>query len=157
HGTATPLGDPVEIEALTQAFRARTERSGFCAIGSIKSNIGHTTAASGVAGLIKTALSVSTGKLAPRLFFDRPNPNIVFAATPFFVQTTLADWTPPPGIPRRAGVSSFGVGGTNAHVVVEEPPPAVAAGAARDTELFVISAKTEAALGRRTESIADFL
>jgi amino acid adenylation domain-containing protein len=157
HGTATPLGDPVEIEALTQAFRARTERRGFCAIGSIKSNFGHTTAASGVAGLIKAALSASYGKLAPSLFFDRPNPNIDFSATPFFVQTKLSDWAPPAGVPRRAGVSSFGVGGTNAHVVIEEPPAPVATGAARDTELFVVSAKTEAALARRTAGIADFL
>jgi acyl transferase domain-containing protein len=157
HGTATPLGDPVEIEALTQAFRARTERRGFCAIGSIKSNIGHATAASGVAGLIKTALCASTAKLAPSLFFDRPNPNIDFSATPFFVQTKLVDWTPPAGVPRRAGVSSFGVGGTNAHVVVEEPPAAVPTGAARGTELVVISAKTEAALARRSGEIANFL
>jgi acyl transferase domain-containing protein len=155
HGTATPLGDPVEVEALTQAFRARTDRRGFCAIGSIKSNFGHVTAASGVAGLIKTALSLHHKKLVPSLFFERPNPNIDFASTPFFVQTRYEDWTPPDGAPRRAGVSSFGVGGTNAHVVLEEAPPPVAPGSRRPVELLVVTAKTEAALDRSCAQLAE--
>ena len=157
HGTATPLGDPVEVEALTQAFRARTPALGFCALGSIKSNFGHQTAASGVAGLIKTALSLHHAKLVPSLFFDRPNPNIDFAATPFFVQTRLEDWTPPSGVPRRAGVSSFGVGGTNAHVVLEEAPAPVAPGARRPVELLLVSAKSEAALDRASAQLAAHL
>src|SRR6202000_3460814 len=100
------------------------------------------TAASGAAGFIKTALAVSTGKLPPSLFFEKPNPNIDFSLTPFFVQAKLSAWAPPEGVPRRAGVSSFGVGGTNAHVVIEEPPAPASPGASRGTELLVISAKT---------------
>ncbi|HEY4160406.1 MAG TPA: amino acid adenylation domain-containing protein [Polyangiaceae bacterium] len=157
HGTATPLGDPVEVEALTLAFRARTERLGFCAIGSIKSNLGHLTAASGVAGLIKTALALYHRKLPPSLFFERPNPNIDFSATPFFVQTRLEDWGSPEGSPRRAGVSSFGVGGTNAHVVLEEAPAKVPSGAHRGVEVLLVSAKSEAALERASARLADFL
>ncbi len=157
HGTATPLGDPVEVEALTQAFRSRTSALGFCALGSIKSNFGHQTAAAGVAGLIKTALSIHHAKLVPSLFFERPNPNIDFSATPFFVQTRLEDWNPPNGAPRRAGVSSFGVGGTNAHVVLEEAPGPVAQGARRPVELLLLSAKTEAALDRASLELAAHL
>ncbi len=157
HGTATPLGDPVEVEALTQAFRLRTDRLGFCALGSVKSNVGHMTAASGVAGLIKTALALYHRKLPPSLFFERPNPNIDFSATPFFVQTKLEDWTSPEGIPRRAGVSSFGVGGTNAHVIVEEAPAAITTGAHRGVELLLWSAKNAAALDRATVELASFL
>ncbi|HEX9937035.1 MAG TPA: amino acid adenylation domain-containing protein, partial [Longimicrobium sp.] len=122
HGTATELGDPIEIEALTQAFRAGTDRTGFCAIGSIKTNIGHLDAAAGIAGLIKATLALRDGEIPPSLHFTRPNPQIDFASSPFFVNTTLAAWTPPAGVPRRAGVSSFGIGGTNAHVGMEEPP-----------------------------------
>jgi amino acid adenylation domain-containing protein len=157
HGTATPLGDPIEVEALAQAFRARTPALGFCALGSIKSNFGHQTAASGVAGLIKTALSIHHGKLVPSLFFERPNPNIDFAATPFFVQTKFEDWRPPNGLPRRAGVSSFGVGGTNAHVVLEEAPAPVPPGARRPVELLLLSAKSEAALDRASAQLATYL
>ncbi|HEU0051969.1 MAG TPA: beta-ketoacyl synthase N-terminal-like domain-containing protein, partial [Longimicrobium sp.] len=122
HGTGTELGDPIEIEALTQAFRAGTDRTGYCAIGSIKTNLGHLDAAAGIAGLIKTTLALRTGEIPPSLHFTRPNPQIDFASSPFFVNATLAKWTPPAGMPRRAGVSSFGIGGTNAHVVMEEPP-----------------------------------
>ncbi|MGO9838034.1 MAG: amino acid adenylation domain-containing protein [Polyangiaceae bacterium] len=157
HGTATPLGDPIEVEALTQAFRARTDRRQFCAIGSIKSNLGHLTAASGVAGLIKTALSLHHRKLLPSLFFERANSNIDFGSTPFFVQTSLEDWSAPEGVPRRAGVSSFGVGGTNAHVVLEQAPPHVAAGAARPSELLLVSAKNDAALERAIANLATYL
>jgi amino acid adenylation domain-containing protein len=157
HGTATPLGDPVEVEALTQAFRARTSAVGFCALGSIKSNFGHQTAAAGVAGLIKTALSIHHAKLVPSLFFERPNPNIDFSATPFFVQTRFEAWNPPNAAPRRAGVSSFGVGGTNAHVVLEEAPGPVAQGARRPVELVLLSAKTEAALDRASLQLAAHL
>jgi amino acid adenylation domain-containing protein len=157
HGTATPLGDPIEVEALTQAFRARTDRRQFCAIGSIKSNLGHLTAASGVAGLIKTALSLHHKKLLPSLFFERANVNIDFGSTPFFVQMSLEDWSSPQGAPRRAGVSSFGVGGTNAHVVLEEAPPHVPAGATRPSELLLVSAKNDAALERATANLATYL
>ncbi|MEH2049307.1 aminotransferase class III-fold pyridoxal phosphate-dependent enzyme [Nostoc sp.] len=121
HGTATPLGDPIEIEALTQAFRVHTDAKQFCAIGSLKSNVGHLVAAAGVAGLIKTALALHYKKIPPSLNFEAPNPKIDFANSPFYVNTKLAEWSEGE-TPRRAGVSSFGVGGTNAHIVLEEAP-----------------------------------
>src|SRR6185295_13638422 len=120
HGTATPLGDPIEIEALTQAFRAGTEDRGFCAVGSLKSNLGHLVIAAGATGLIKTALSLTHKVIPKTLHFEAPSPKIDFATSPFFVARERASW-PEGATPRRAGVSSFGVGGTNAHVVVEEP------------------------------------
>src|SRR5262249_6931636 len=119
HGTATPVGDPVELAALTQAFRTRTAKNAFCALGSVKSNVGHLDTAAGVAGLIKAALALQHRQIPPTLHFERPNPKIDFEKSPFYVNTSLAEW--PAGVtPRRAGVSSFGIGGTNAHVVVEE-------------------------------------
>ncbi|MEM1140914.1 MAG: polyketide synthase, partial [Pseudomonadota bacterium] len=121
HGTATPLGDPIEVAGLTQAFRAQTDDVGFCALGSVKANLGHLDVASGAIGLIKTALCLRDGVLPPLPHFESPNPKIDFARSPFFIQSEGGDWPRGP-VPRRAGVSSFGVGGTNAHVVVEEPP-----------------------------------
>ena len=121
HGTGTALGDPIEIAGLTQAFRIGTDKKGFCAIGSVKTNIGHLDAAAGVAGLIKTALSLHHKTLPPSLHFESPNPKLELAETPFFVNARLRPWPDGP-TPRRAGVSSFGVGGTNAHVVLEEAP-----------------------------------
>ena len=129
HGTGTTLGDPIEMAALTQAFRADTERRGFCAIGSVKTNIGHLDAAAGVAGLIKAAMALKHRVLPPSLNFERPNPQIDFAASPFYVNTEARAWAEG-RVPRRAGVSSFGIGGTNVHVVLEEAP-AVAGNAAR--------------------------
>ncbi|WGV25109.1 beta-ketoacyl synthase N-terminal-like domain-containing protein [Halotia branconii] len=119
HGTATPLGDPIEIAALTQAFRETTDKKGFCAIGSLKTNLGHLDTAAGVAGLIKTALALQNKTLPPSLHFQTPNPKIDFANSPFYVNTTLTEWKTN-NTPRRAGVSSFGMGGTNAHVILEE-------------------------------------
>ncbi|MEM9924049.1 MAG: amino acid adenylation domain-containing protein [Cyanobacteria bacterium P01_D01_bin.50] len=121
HGTGTALGDPIEIAALTQAFRQTTEQKGYCAIGSVKTNIGHLVEAAGIAGLIKTVLALKNKQIPPTLHFQKPNPNIDFASSPFFVNTQLNEWEPN-GTPRRAGVSSFGMGGTNAHVVLEEAP-----------------------------------
>ncbi len=121
HGTATPLGDPIEIAALTKAFRAGTDRRQFCAIGSIKSNIGHADAAAGVAGLIKAVLALEREAVPPSLHYEQPNPEIDFAGSPFFVNAALRPW-PRAAAPRRCGVSSFGLGGTNAHVVLEEAP-----------------------------------
>jgi len=152
HGTATPLGDPIEIEALTQAFRTRTDKVGFCAVGSIKSNFGHLTAAAGVAGLIKTALALHHRELPPNLNFRTPNPHIDFAHSPFKVQTALQPWTSA-GRPRRAGVSSFGVGGTNAHVVLEEAPAAPTPGASLPRHLLLLSAKTAPALDVATANL----
>ena len=153
HGTGTELGDPIEIEALTQAFRAKTQRTGFCALGSVKTNIGHLDEAAGVAGLIKTVLALQHQQLPPSLHFTKPNPSIDFKGSPFFVNSTLADWKSD-GQPRRAGVSSFGIGGTNAHVVLEEAPPPQPAAAARRWQLLLLSARTETALETATSNLA---
>ena len=123
HGTATPLGDPIEVEGLRLAFGEQTT-TGFCALGSLKSNLGHLTAAAGVAGFIKTVLALHHRQLPPSLGYQRPNPAIDFPNSPFFVNTVLRPW--PADGPRRAGVSSFGVGGTNVHVVLEEGAPVAA-------------------------------
>jgi amino acid adenylation domain-containing protein len=158
HGTATALGDPIEVEALTRAFRMRTERRGFCALGTIKSNLGHLTAASGVAGLIKTALCLHHRALVPSLFFEQPNPSIDFAATPFYVQTRAEPWPPSAAqLPRRAGVSSFGVGGTNAHVVLEEASRHERAATPRPLELLLLSAKSATALARAADELSAHL
>ncbi|MBN3888580.1 MAG: SDR family NAD(P)-dependent oxidoreductase [Nostoc sp. JL31] len=121
HGTGTTLGDPIEIAALTQAFRSKTQKQQFCAIGSVKTNIGHLDTASGIAGLIKTVLALKHRLLPPSLNFKHPNPKIDFANSPFYVNTTLSEWQPDQ-TPRRAGVTSLGVGGTNVHVILEEAP-----------------------------------
>ncbi|MDA8447468.1 type I polyketide synthase [Paracidovorax valerianellae] len=121
HGTGTVLGDPIEVAALTQAFRADTERKGFCALGSAKTHIGHLDAAAGVAGLIRAVLALKHRTLPPSLHFEQPNPAIDFANSPFYVNAAAQPW-PRSGVPRRAGVSSFGIGGTNVHVVLEEAP-----------------------------------
>jgi amino acid adenylation domain-containing protein len=157
HGTATPLGDPIEITALTKAFQASTSDRQFCAVGSVKSNIGHLDAGAGVVGLIKTALSLQQGVIPATLHFTAPNPQIDFAATPFYVNAKLSEW-PRGDEPRRAGVSAFGVGGTNVHVVLEEPP--VSRDAATDTgasQLLVISARSEAAAGVARSNLAAHL
>jgi acyl transferase domain-containing protein/NADPH:quinone reductase-like Zn-dependent oxidoreductase/short-subunit dehydrogenase len=159
HGTGTPLGDPIEIEALREVFGPEAPR-GVCAIGSIKTNLGHLEAAAGVAGLIKTVLALRHGELPPSLHFSRPNPEIDFAASPFRVNAELRPW-PAGGRLRRAGVSSFGIGGTNAHVVLEEAPasPAEAppAGLDRPLHLLTLSARDEAALDPLAAGYRDLL
>jgi len=144
HGTGTELGDPIEISALTEAFRASTDRNGFCAIGSVKTNIGHLDAAAGIASLQKTILALKHAKLPPSLHFDHPNPKIDFASTPFYVNSELRDWAPEG--PRRAGVNSFGIGGTNAHVVLEEAPKPAPAEPARPYQVLTLSARSAEAL-----------
>ncbi len=145
HGTGTPMGDPIEMAALTQAFGAQTDHNNFCAIGSVKTNIGHLDAAAGVAGLMKAVLALSHKQIPPSLHFTNPNPEIDFSATPFFVNTVLREWTRN-GTPRRAGVSSFGLGGTNAHVVLEEAPPQNRTASSRAWHLLPISARSASAL-----------
>ena len=152
HGTATPLGDPIEIAALTKAFRMDTTRNGFCAIGSLKGNIGHADAAAGVAGLIKTALSLKHKTLPPSLHFTQPNPKIEFAGSPFYVNSKLTNWEAG-ATPRRAGVSAFGFGGTNAHVVLEEAPAPPCAPPSRGWQLLLLSAKTAPALEAATTNL----
>jgi acyl transferase domain-containing protein len=156
HGTGTALGDPVEIAGLTQAFRLGTERNQFCAIGSVKSNIGHLDAAAGIAGLIKTSLALQNARIPASLHYTQPNPKISFADTPFYVNARLADW-PKGETPRRAGVSSFGSGGTNAHVVLEEAPERQASGPARAEQLFLISARSKTALDQAARNMAAHL
>jgi acyl transferase domain-containing protein len=156
HGTGTALGDPVEIAGLTQAFRLGTERNQFCAIGSVKSNIGHLDAAAGIAGLIKTSLALQNAKIPGSVHYTQPNPKINFAETPFYVNAKLADW-PAGTTPRRAGVSSFGSGGTNAHVVMEEAPERQASGPARAEQLFLISTRSQTALDQAAHNLAAHL
>jgi acyl transferase domain-containing protein len=156
HGTGTPVGDPIEVEALTQAFRQHTSRSGYCALGAVKSNIGHLDAAAGVAGLIKTVLVLKRGMIPPTLHFEKPNPAIAFAESPFYVNNELREWKPGPDR-RRAGVSSFGIGGTNAHVILEEAPPRQRSGRSRAGQILTLSAKTPQALARRAELLAAHL
>ena len=146
HGTGTPLGDPIEVAALTRVFRASTDATEYCALGAVKSNVGHMEAAAGIAGLIKTVLALKHGQIPPTLHYKRPNPQIDFTKTPFYVNTQLTEW-PTNGTPRRAGVSSFGIGGTNAHIILEEAPMLTAASpAADDAYLLPLSARTPAAL-----------
>ena len=156
HGTGTALGDPIEIAALTSAFRRHTSRTRFCAIGSVKTNIGHLDSAAGVAGLIKTVLALRHRQLPPSLHFTAPNPRIDFDASPFEVNTELRAWNAP--WPRRAGVSSFGIGGTNAHVIVDEAPPREPSDEpSRPVELLTVSARSAEALGRVMDRLHDHL
>jgi amino acid adenylation domain-containing protein len=158
HGTATPLGDPIEVEALTRAFRVGTAKNGYCGIGSVKSNLGHLTAGAGVTGLIKTALCLSSRTLVPSIHFESPNSNIDLANSPFRVQTARTAWPPlDANTPLRAGVSAFGVGGTNAHVVLEEAPPPPPAGPQRAFHLLILSAKSEGALEEATQRMKAWL
>jgi amino acid adenylation domain-containing protein len=145
HGTATALGDPIEIQAVTKAFREYTDRKAFCAIGSVKSNFGHLDVAAGVTGLIKTVLALENREIPPSLHFASPNPRIDLASAPVYVNTALSPW-PAGNAPRRAGVNSFGLGGTNAHVVVEEAPVPAPALRTRPWHLLTLSARTPEAL-----------
>jgi len=161
HGSGTILGDPIEIAALTQAFRASTNKKGFCAVGSVKTNIGHLGAAAGVAGLIKTVLALKHQQIPPSLNFEQPNPQIDFANSPFYVNTKLSEWKTK-NTPRRAGVSSFGIGGTNAHVILEEAPiREQGSKGAREQgskfSLLVLSAKTPTALEAVTNNLVQHL
>jgi acyl transferase domain-containing protein len=152
HGTGTPLGDPIEVEALTKIFRQSTSEKGFCAIGSVKTNVGHLDSAAGVTGLIKTALALKHGEIPPSLNFERPNRAIDFASSPFYVNTSLREWKRPNG-PRRAGVSSFGIGGTNVHLVMEEGPELAPTRSARPYHLLTLSARTATALDAMTDQL----
>jgi malonyl CoA-acyl carrier protein transacylase len=182
HGTATNLGDPIEITALSQVFRASTTAKQFCAIGSVKTNLGHLSKAAGIAGLIKATLALKHELIPPSLHYTTPNPQIDFANSPFFVNTTLRPWPRPATHPRRAGVSAFGTGGTNAHVVLEEAPlphpnpPLLGEGTVpspsrgglgwgsgwgeageRPWQLLTLSAKSDAALAALAQNLATHL
>jgi acyl transferase domain-containing protein/acyl carrier protein len=156
HGTGTELGDPIEVAALTRAFRSHTDRRSYCALGSVKPNIGHLDAAAGVSSLIKTVLAMKHQQIPPTINFERPNPKIDFDDSPFYVNTALAPW-PANGTPRRAGVSSFGFGGTNAHVIVEEAPAQEGPAPSRSHQILTLSARTEQALNGSAAALAEHL
>ena len=156
HGTATPLGDPIELAALTQAFRARTTKKNFCTIGTAKTNVGHLDIAAGVTGLIHATHVVRDGIFPSTLYYNKPNPNFDFANSPFRVNTERSPWNAI-GMPRRAGVSAFGVGGTNAHVIVEQAPKRAEVGARKPAHLLTLSARSDAALDRACDNLATFL
>jgi acyl transferase domain-containing protein/acyl carrier protein len=156
HGTATALGDPIEVAALTKAFGERTNKRQFCAIGSIKSNVGHLSSAAGITGLLKGVLVVENGQIPKSLHYEQPNPQIDFKKSPFFVASELMDW-PLQGQLRRAGVSSFGVGGTNAHVVLEQAPKIETDADAPEKQLLILSARTASALEKATDNYVNYL
>jgi len=157
HGTATPMGDPIEVAALRKVFGAKKAGGPRCALGSVKSNFGHLDTAAGIAGLIKTVLALEHRELPPSLHFERPNPALGIDETPFHVNAELAHWRAAGARPRIAGVSSFGIGGTNAHVVLEEPPAAEPSGPSRPWQLLLLSARTGTALEAATERLRHFL
>jgi acyl transferase domain-containing protein len=157
HGTGTDLGDPIEIAALTKAYRAYTKKKQFCAIGSVKTNIGHLVTAGGLASLVKTVLAMKHRVIPPSLNFEEPNPKIDFINSPFYVNTKLSEWKTD-GFPLRAGISSFGIGGTNTHVIIEEPPKVKKSGESQRTwQLITLSAKTATALEKMTENLANHI
>jgi acyl transferase domain-containing protein len=155
HGSGTPVGDPIEIRALTKAFRTFTQGSGYCALGSVKTNVGHLDAAAGIAGMIKTILALKHRALPPSLHFNYANPEIDFKDTPFYVNAQLQEWTSDG--PRRAGVMSTGMGGTNAHVVLEEAPELQQDFVKSSPHLLILSARSLVALDHATQRLREFL
>ncbi len=156
HGTGTKIGDPIEIEALANVFKPSTNRKNFCALGSVKANIGHLDAGAGIAGLIKTVLALKNKKIPPSVNYNSPNPNLNLNDSPFYINTELKEWETN-GTPRVAGVSAFGVGGTNAHCVVQEAPEQTSYHTNKDYHLICLSAKTKEALERQKHELHDFL
>ncbi|MGI6668749.1 MAG: SDR family NAD(P)-dependent oxidoreductase [Acetivibrionales bacterium] len=158
HGTGTKLGDPIEVCALTDAFGEYTNRKQYCAIGSVKSNIGHTLTAAGIAGLIKAVLCLKHRQLVPSLHMKKANEHIDFENSPFYVNTSLREWKTEAGTPRRAAVSSFGFSGTNAHVVIEEATEPASAGRSRQPWYFIpVSAKNKASFDRKLRELLEWL
>jgi acyl transferase domain-containing protein/acyl carrier protein len=160
HGTGTALGDPIEISALTNAYRTNSQqnnqKNNYCAIGSVKTNIGHLDAAAGIAGLIKTVLAIKHKLIPPSLNFSQPNVEIDFGNSPFYVNTKLMEWQET-GVPRRAGISSLGIGGTNAHIILEETSWEQDLEPSREYQLLLLSAKTESALLNATQNLVNHL
>jgi acyl transferase domain-containing protein/thioesterase domain-containing protein len=158
HGTGTPVGDPIEVAALTQAYRHSTDKTGFCALGSVKANIGHTDTAAGVASFIAVAKAMQAGEIPPLLHFKQGNPACDFERTPFYLNAERIAWNPPAGVPRRAGVSSLGVGGTNAHIVLEQAPArAPSSPPTRRWQVLVQSARSVKSLDDASAALADHL
>lgn len=157
HGTGTNLGDPIEIAALTKAYGSYTDKKQYCAIGSVKTNIGHLVHAGGLASLVKTVLSMQHRMIPPSLNFEEPNPKIDFVNTPFYVNSKLSKWESG-NHPLRAGVSSFGIGGTNTHVILEEAPKAEPSQkSGRACQLIILSAKTGTALEKMSSNLAEYV
>jgi acyl transferase domain-containing protein len=155
HGTGTALGDPIEVAALTEAFRTYTDKKHFCAIGSVKTNIGHLNSAAGIIGLIKTVQALKHRQIPASLNFETPNPKTDFEKTPFYVNTSLTRWQGPR--PLRAGVSSFGMGGTNAHVILQEAPEIPSTDIAHSAQLLVLSAKSASVLEKASHALSEYL
>jgi acyl transferase domain-containing protein/acyl carrier protein/NAD(P)-dependent dehydrogenase (short-subunit alcohol dehydrogenase family)/1,4-dihydroxy-2-naphthoyl-CoA synthase len=153
HGTGTVLGDPIEFAALTRAFGSYTDRRGYCALGSIKSNLGHTTTAAGVTGLVRILLALQHGQIPPTIHVGHGNPEIDSEDSPFFLNGEPRAWTALEGVPRRAAISSFGFSGTNAHMVIEEAPQQARASSAAPAWLVVLSARTAAQLRQQVERL----
>jgi acyl transferase domain-containing protein len=156
HGTGTKLGDPIEFQALTRAFRKDTQLKGFCALGSIKTNIGHATAAAGIAGVVKVVLALQHRQIPPSLHFEVANSHIDMDNSPFYVNTALKAWDAPTGRSRCAAVSSFGFSGTNAHVVIEEAPESVRKHTAQPAYLVVLSARSATQLQQQAEQLLQY-
>ena len=172
HGTGTLLGDPIEVQALSQAYRETTDQRNYCALGSVKANIGHMDTAAGVAGLLKAVLAAKYGVIPPQINFEKPNPGLGLEESPFYITREARPWALPEGMPRRAGVSAFGFGGTNAHVVIEEPPASLGeadsqtqagddrgeTGTEHDGwQILPVSARGEEAVGDYLQSLADWI
>ena len=157
HGTGTVIGDPIEVAGLAQAFRVTTDKKGFCAMGSVKTNVGHLQIASGIVGFIKTVLALHHRQIPPSLHFENPNPDINFENSPFYVNARLADWETR-GTPRRAGVNSLGIGGTNVHVILQEAPEITPDGNGPECpqHLLTLSARSEAALQEAVQRYRQF-
>lgn len=156
HGTGTSLGDPTEVSSLSAVFRQYTDENQFCALGSVKTNVGHLDRVAGVAGFIKTALALKHKQLPASLHFEKPNPRIDFENSPFFVNTTLAEWDTDQ-LPRRAGINSFGVGGTNAHAILEEAPQPRQSDKGRPWSLLSFSARSKDALSAQASRLLEHL
>ena len=157
HGTGTNVGDPIEVAALSQAFRTQTSATQYCGLGSVKANIGHLDHAAGVSSLIKTVLALHHKEIPPSINFDTPNPKLGIEDTPFYVNDRLQPWTPVEGAPRRAGVNSLGIGGTNAFLVLEEGPETNPEPTTRSLHVLPVSARSEAALDAATANLAETL
>ena len=157
HGTGTLIGDPIEIAGLTQAFRQSTDDKAFCALGSLKTNMGHAGEAAGICGFIKTVLSLMHREIPPSLHFETPNPSAEFPDSPFFVNAKLRPWTMVAGRPRIAGVTGLGAGGTNVHLILEEAPALEPTGPSRRVQLLTLSAKSASALEREANELAGYL
>ncbi|MBW4027405.1 MAG: amino acid adenylation domain-containing protein [Acidobacteria bacterium] len=156
HGTGTPLGDPIELSAATRAFRLRTDKKHFCAIGTAKTNVGHLDVAAGVTGLIHATHIVREGQFPPTLHFEKPTSKFDFGSSPFYVNTEVAEWKADQH-PRRAGISAFGVGGTNVHVIIEEPPAIRAISSSRAKQLLILSARSSKALDIMSDNLSAHL